>query len=364
MNKIICPNCLNRDKRYFSLNKNKYYCRKCVSFVGEKASKTFKARKGKYTLNYFLTQEQKKASNFILNNIKENKTCALNAVCGAGKTEIIYETIQYCLQTGKRIGISIPRKDVVIELKERISKDFNVEVVGVYGGNTTVLQSDITIFTTHQAYRYFECFDVLIIDEVDAFPFNGNEVLQNMIKKCSKCFVYLSATMPCYIEKNNKIPKYYLNKRYHNYNLPIPKIIRCLSYLIKLKILLKKYRYKVVVVYFPTIRQQMKVSKIIKPNYLINSLSENRAKLLEEIKKLDKGVVFATTVLERGITIKDVQVIVFNSEHKLFNKDALIQIAGRVGRNKEYPEGDIIFLCKSKSKDMQRAIRTIKICNE
>ena len=130
-----------------------------------------------------------------------------------------------------------------------------------------------------------------------------------------------------------------------------------------LKKFLKKYKDKVVLVYFPTIKIQMKLSKKIKHNYLINSKSENRDELLNNIRKLHKGVVLTTTVLERGITIKDVQVIVYNAENKLFKSDTLIQIAGRVGRNKDYPKGDIIFLCKSKNKEMKRAKNIIKRTN-
>ena len=43
---------------------------------------------------------------------------------------------------------------------------------------------DIVIFTTHQAFRYIGYFDVLIIDEVDAFPYKDNEQLKKIVKKC------------------------------------------------------------------------------------------------------------------------------------------------------------------------------------
>lgn len=333
-------------------------------FIGRSVDKEFIVRKGEYKLEYSLTDNQKQASKFILDNIKKRKNCALNAVCGAGKTEIIYDSIEYCLKNEKRIGIAIPRRDVVEELKERISKDFNVNVVAVYGGTTEVLEGDIIIFTTHQAFRYIGYFDVLIIDEVDAFPFKGNDTLKNILSKCSKTFVYLSATMPKYIEQDENIPKYYLNKRYHNGNIPLPKCYVCLSMILRLKILLKRYKNKVVLVYFPTIKIQNKIAKKIKYNYLINSKSANRKEVLKEIKGLNRGVVLTTTVLERGITIKDVQVIVFDSEHKLFDKDTLIQIAGRVGRHKDYRDGDVIFLCKSKSKEIKKTIYQISKSNE
>ena len=40
----------------------------------------------------------------------------------------------------------------------------------------------------------------------------------------------------------------------------------------------------------------------------------------------------STSVLERGVTIKNLQVIVFNAEHELYDEKSLIQISGRVGR--------------------------------
>ena len=49
-----------------------------------------------------------------------------------------------------------------------------------------------------------------------------------------------------------------------------------------------------------------------------------------------------TTILERGITIPNVQVAVVGAEQQIFDKGA-IQIGGRVGRSAEYPTGDFIL---------------------
>lgn len=319
---------------------------------------------GEYELDYNLTKEQEDASSFILSNVACGKDCAINAVCGAGKTEIIYPLLKYCLNNSLKVGIAIPRRDVVIELEKRISKDFNINVIGVYGGHKDILEGDIILFTTHQAFRYIDYFDILVIDEVDAFPYNNNDVLKNIISKCSKNFVYLSATMPQYIIKNKKINKFYLNRRYHGQDLPVPKCVESFWMLKTLKYYLKKYQNKVVLIYFPTIKIQMSIAKKIKCDYLINSKIDDRDKLLYKMKQLDRGVIFTTTVLERGITIKDVQVIVYNADHKLFTKDSLIQISGRVGRNKLFPFGNIVFICKMKNKPIKETIRSLKKSNE
>ena len=50
-----------------------------------------------------------------------------------------------------------------------------------------------------------------------------------------------------------------------------------------------------------------------------------------------------TTILERGITIPNVQVAVVGAEQQLFNSGALIQIGGRVGRSADFPSGDFVF---------------------
>ena len=361
--KFICPICNNKSYKFIGDKKGELYCRKCNLYRGQIANKQYNVSKGNYSLKYDLTEEQKKASEFILNNVKKGQDCALNAVCGAGKTEIIYSAIEYCLSNKMKIGIAIPRKDVVVELKQRISNDFNVNVVGVYGGNHHVLEGDIIVFTTHQAFRYIEYFDVLIIDEIDAFPYKDNEVLKNIISKCSKNFVYLSATMPEYIIKDKNISHYSINRRYHGYDIPLPKCFVSFNKVRKLKRILNRFKNKVVLVYFPTIKIQYKISRKIKYDCLINSKVSNRDELLGNIKNMKKGIVLTTTVLERGITIKNVQVVVFNADHKLFDKDTLIQIAGRVGRSKEFYKGKVIFICSTKTKAMKECIRRIRKCN-
>ena len=71
-----------------------------------------------------------------------------------------------------------------------------------------------------------------------------------------------------------------------------------------------------------------------------------------------------TAVLERGVTVKDLQVIVYRSDHPIYDSHALIQIAGRVGRKKEAPEGEVIFLAKENNREMQRAVEEIISANK
>jgi competence protein ComFA len=287
----------------------------------------------------------------------------LNAVTGSGKTEIIYELIKHCVKSNLKIGVVIPRKDVVIELATRIRKDFNKTfVVSVYGGNNDCIYGDIIVLTTHQLYRYNQYFDVIVIDEVDAFPFFNNKMLEFFLKRSLKGnIVYMSATVPENIRVKNI---HYLNKRYHGEKLDIP-TVKYMFYKFHIMKFIRKHRKDLVLIYFPTIKEQMKFSKKFKlKHFLINSKVEGREGLIEKFHGLTEGVILTTLVLERGITFKNCHVVVYKADHELFGYENLVQISGRVGRKKDYPRGEILFLADRKNKNIKKAISKIKKANE
>lgn len=73
-------------------------------------------------------------------------------------------------------------------------------------------------------------------------------------------------------------------------------------------------------------------------------------------------VVFTTTILERGFTMARLDVVVINSQ--LFEKAALIQIAGRVGRKMVAPTGRVWFYHQGISLSMLRAKREMNQMNK
>lgn len=71
-----------------------------------------------------------------------------------------------------------------------------------------------------------------------------------------------------------------------------------------------------------------------------------------------------TTILERGITIPNVQVAVVGADETIFTSSALIQIGGRVGRAIDYPDGDLVFFHHGISSAMDTAKATIEAHNK
>lgn len=75
----------------------------------------------------------------------------------------------------------------------------------------------------------------------------------------------------------------------------------------------------------------------------VHAEDPTRKEKVQQLRNEEILGLLTTTILERGITIANVQVAVVGAESPIFTADALIQIAGRVGRSELYPTGDVVF---------------------
>ena len=75
----------------------------------------------------------------------------------------------------------------------------------------------------------------------------------------------------------------------------------------------------------------------------VHAAHENRKEYVQALRSKELPGLLTTTILERGITIPNVQVAVMGAEQQIFTKGALIQIGGRVGRSSGHPDGDFVL---------------------
>ena len=178
-----CPRCLNRDKEYFYLGSRGWYCRKCISFkrslvLEDYTSPPLQAiQEGseEYVLTYPLTKEQEKIARACAKQIAYSDVL-LHCICGAGKTELVIYAIAQMLAQKKKVCFAIPRRQVVLELTKRLATYFpHARVVGVCQGYTSILDGDLIICTTHQLYRYYQAFDLLILDVYGIIGLNSKD---------------------------------------------------------------------------------------------------------------------------------------------------------------------------------------------
>ncbi|TWT04890.1 DEAD/DEAH box helicase [Planomicrobium sp. CPCC 101079] len=364
-----------------------YYCRHCLK-MGRISSCTEliywadpspnPQSPHSFTWNGVLTNAQQRASDEVLESLSLNQSHLVYAVCGAGKTELLFPPLAKALEKGQRVCIAAPRTDVVLELSPRIKAVFPDTVVHtLYGGSPEETGfATIVVATTHQLYRFEDTFDVIIVDEADAFPYSCDPSLERAVMKAKRSeapIVYVSATpsdrLLKEISKQSRI-----FSRFHGHPLPVPRFQSLWNYKKtfarnKIPILLTRWiedrlaKKEPFLVFFPTIELIEQVVPLFKMlNERIEAVHASDPGRKEKVMKLRKGElpgVLTSTILERGITIPNIQVAVVGADESIFNASALIQIAGRAGRAPDFPAGDVVFFHNGIVRQMDKAKRQI-----
>lgn len=375
---FVCPKCKTSSSLYIGFINGKAYCRRCIAFKGDLVLKEDVTSMPVLSLDFSLSKKQREISNALALERKNMHNVFLYAVTGAGKTELVYKAMLEALLENKKVGFVVPRKDVVIDLYPRIESAFyKSKVIAIYGGHNKELSGDITLLTTHQLYRFKKYFDYLVFDEIDAFPYNGNELLDVFFKESltdNGLYVKMSAT-PIQ-EKIDEVIKdngiyLSLTRRYHNVDLPLPIIkLSSLSLLPFIVKKLKQYKNenKQCFIFSPTIYEAEKLffylKRIVPNGELVHSKIAKREQIIQDFKNKKYSFLITTSILERGVTVKNLQVLIYHADHELYDDASLIQISGRVGRKIDAPTGEVYFLAYKKTKAMLLAIKKIKEANE
>ena len=236
--KMRCPRCGNEDRDLFFHDRGSWYCRRCIAFgridVNERlCTPKWERRKivCAYHLPYALTDLQQQVVTEVCGYLEEGEDVLIYAATGAGKTELTMEAICRYLNRGKRVGFAIARRQVVLEIAQRLQEAFaQLKVCAVCEGHTSNLWGDLIVCTMHQLYRYHGCFDLLIMDEVDAFPYRGNALLKTIaMNACVGQLLYLTATPDAEMleqVRNGELKQVTLFERPHRHPLVIPEVWR------------------------------------------------------------------------------------------------------------------------------------------
>ncbi|MDO4465902.1 MAG: helicase-related protein [Bacillota bacterium] len=378
-----CLRCKNENPSFFYNDQGIWYCRKCIEFgrlnIGDVCKPNVLSKtvwKGDIRLQYPLTDHQKYCSKKIISYLKQKKSVFLYAATGAGKTEVSMGSIAYYLHQGKKVCFAISRRQVVLEIRERLQEAFvDLEVVAVTQGYTDITDGDIIVCTTHQLYRYPQSFDLLILDEVDAFPYANNELLKEIAKNACKGEILLLSATPDEESllkiQNGEMEMVSLFERPHKHPLIIPKVIHLplffqILYVFLFCLQMKKEK-KQVLVFVPKKQDTNWMAQIFSVFFScsgIHSSTKNKDDILDAFRRKTLSVLFSTTLLERGITIPSVQVLVFHADHPVFTTASLIQIFGRVGRSFNDPTGIGVCLCQSSSLAIKNCIKQLKKMND
>lgn len=408
-----CVRCNNQKRSLFgmlpcqSCSKPHFYCRKCIEmgrvleceslYSWQGSEPNWPTHENPCSWNGELTERQKIASERISQAvINQELELLVWAVCGAGKTEMLYAGISHALKRGDRVCLATPRADVVRELIPRFRQAFSsIHIQGLYGGSKdNDGTAQLILATTHQLLRFQTAFDLMIIDEVDAFPFHADPALPyatNRAKKETSTTIYLTATPRAQHRKRiarKNLAHIFVPVRFHGKPLPVPTMKMCFT----LRKSLQNYYpptsfftwlknrntpSRQLLIFVPTINlaTHMKdklAKKLVTSGYIkfeqeliaVHASDVDREEKVIQFRNKEISVLITTTILERGVTFPSVDVAVIDAGHAVFDEAALVQISGRAGRSYDDPSGEIVFFYDGKTNAMVQAIQSIKTMNK
>ncbi|GEO68990.1 DNA/RNA helicase [Levilactobacillus acidifarinae] len=333
-----------------------------------------------------LSPQQRIAAQAVLRLTQAGRNQLLWAVTGAGKTEIGFPALAWALQRGWRVAWTSPRVDVCLELAPRLARAFAVPQAVLYGDQPRpYTYCPLTICTTHQLLRFEAAFDWVIVDEVDAFPLATSPLLQLAVRRAQKptgSHLYLTATPGQDLQRQirrHQLAVTYLPLRHHGYLLPplrVKLVANWQSQLDQQRLpgnLLRQVRQyqqtgQRYLLFVPHVKDLARVQQAlrragIEGGVTVHAADPQRQAKVQAFRERRVSGLVTTTILERGVTFPAVCVLILGGDDLVFSTAALVQIAGRVGRQRDHPGGDVICYATSQTRTIQRAQAMINALN-
>ncbi|MGE5398732.1 MAG: DEAD/DEAH box helicase family protein [Chitinophagales bacterium] len=321
--------------------------------------------------------------------------CLTWEACGAGRPEVVFGAVREVLKRGGRVLFGVPRKDILEDLVLRLERAFpGVNVDTRYGKARSHRRgSDIILASAHQAMKYYKNFDLVILDESDAFPYRANPILINALRRAKKNdgkLIYLTPTpAPSVYSRvqRGEVKLVMIPVRHHGYPLSVPKVVaesqliadnkvsETIFQLVResleedqapILIIVPDSNYSQII--GPWLEERLKglnwpVLKE-KPVVYTSSRDPNRDRTVAAYFRGDHNILVTTSLTSRGDRAPNSHVIVVGADNEIFDEGCLIQLASRIGWSDAYPNGKVWFVTTKVTRDIESAIRKIKLLNE
>ena len=392
--KLLCQRCNSTILEEWYLPIGAYYCRECLLMKRVRSDQALYhfpqedfPKQDVLKWRGQLTSFQEKVSEGLIRAVKKKEPTLVHAVTGAGKTEMIYQVVAKVIDEGGAVCLASPRIDVCLELYKRLQNDFACEIALLHGESEPYFRTPLVVATTHQLLKFYHAFDLLIVDEVDAFPYIDNTILYYAVKNSVKedgLKIFLTATSTDELDRKvrtGELKQLSLPRRFHGNPLIIPKPVwlsdfnRCLEknqLSSKLKTYIEKQRRTgyPLLIFASEIKKGEKLKELLQEQFpnenigFVSSVTENRLEQVQAFRDGELTILISTTILERGVTFPCVDVFVVEANHRLFTKSSLIQIGGRVGRSMDRPTGELLFFHDGLNVAIKKTIKKIKQMNK
>ncbi|MDF7627544.1 helicase-related protein [Lactobacillaceae bacterium L1_55_11] len=329
-----------------------------------------------------LTAAQQQVSQALIATWRARQRRLVWAVTGAGKTEMLFPLLNAALLKGDRVALVSPRLDVINELAPRLRAAFPGQGLMVLHGRVEepYQYTQLVLATVHQLLRFYQAFDLIIIDEVDSYPYQGDAMLAQAVRQAAKsnhCEIYLTATPTRALRqaiKQGELAVSYLPLRFHRHLLPNITIQRCGDWRKRQPRRLKEQVGQLALsgrpflIFVPQVADLAVMAAYLADfkqlqGHTVHAQDPERTEKIEDLRAGRVQYLVTTTILERGVTFKGIDVVIIGAEERVFTENALVQIAGRVGRSAERPTGEITAYARYHNWALAAAQRQIKAMN-
>ncbi|NCB33389.1 MAG: helicase, partial [Erysipelotrichia bacterium] len=214
---------------------------------------------------------------------------------------------------------------------------------------------------------------LLILDEPDAFPYRGDPVLHGIARtSCRGRRIFLTATPDQQLMRRVRkgtLNELILNRRPHGHPLPIPSLFCAPTPFLWMRLIrwIRCRKDHPRMIFVPRIIQAERMGAVLKrifhSCYVCTSRTPDRDDVIQRFRQESAGLIVATTILERGVTVPGADVCVYEADCQIFDEAGLIQMAGRVGRSFLHPDGDVLFLLKERSELAEKCVNQLRKAN-
>lgn len=190
--------------------------------------------------------------------------------------------------------------------------------------------------------------------------------------------VYLTATPTPALKKAVKrgnLRVSYLPLRFHQQLLPKLQIKRVNNWRLKMPKHLKKQieifieEQRQFLIFVPYVSDLIIVERYLQAytqlkGTTVHANDPDRIEKVQQMRQKNIHFLITTTILERGVTLPGIDVLILGADENTFSENALVQIAGRVGRSHDRPTGLVLAFVRQINLAVFRAQKQINAMNQ
>ncbi|MDF2699165.1 MAG: helicase [Haloplasmataceae bacterium] len=209
-------------------------------------------------------------------------------------------------------------------------------------------------------------------------------MLEGFIEKARKKdvpIIYLTATPTKKLKKemaSKRLRYFVIPARFHKHPIPYPKVVltnNTISSLENNKVPKKIMKWlnnkraikKQVFIFVPHIKCGLMLESILKKEFncqFVHAEMSNRKEIINNFRQGNLQFIITTTILERGVTVSNVDVCIIKCDDEIFDERSIVQIIGRAGRNRNHPTADVVLFADYYSAGIKDSLKHIKGMNK